>query len=77
MILKTLPLGVRMVVDEESLSAVTSAPALPLGVRMVVDEESLSAVTSAPELTHNKTCWFQKNDSRVDFSISFWNRILV
>jgi hypothetical protein len=29
MILKTLPLGVRMVVDEESLSAVMSAPELP------------------------------------------------
>jgi predicted secreted protein len=29
MILKTLPLGVRMVVDEESLSVVTSAPELP------------------------------------------------
>jgi hypothetical protein len=28
MILKTLPLGVRMVVDEETLSAVTSAPEL-------------------------------------------------
>ena len=39
---------------------------LPLGVRMVVDEEALSAVTSAPELPHNKTWWFQKNDSRVD-----------
>jgi hypothetical protein len=35
----------------------------------------LSAVTSAPELPHNKTRWFQKNDSRVDFSISLWNRI--
>jgi hypothetical protein len=50
---------------------------LPLGVRMVVDEESLSAVTSAPELPHNKTRGFKKNDSRVNFSISFWNRILV
>jgi hypothetical protein len=34
----------------------------------VVHEEALSAVTSAPELPHNKTRWFQKNDSRVDFS---------
>jgi hypothetical protein len=33
---------------------------------MVVDEETLSAVTSAPGLPHNKTWWFQKNDSRVD-----------
>jgi hypothetical protein len=31
-------------------------------------------VTSAPELPHNKTRWFQKNDSRVDFSL--WNSIL-
>jgi hypothetical protein len=33
----------------------------------VVHEEALSEVTSAPELPHNKTRWFQKNDSRVDF----------
>jgi hypothetical protein len=34
----------------------------------VVHEEALSVVTSAPELPHNKTQWFQRNDSRVDFS---------
>jgi hypothetical protein len=41
----------------------------------VVHEEALSvvalsAVTSAPELPHDKTRWFQKNDSRVDFFLS-------
>jgi hypothetical protein len=36
----------------------------------VVHEEALSAVTSAPELPHNKTRWFQKNDSRVDFDFT-------
>jgi hypothetical protein len=55
---------------------------LPLGVRVVVDEESLSVVTSAPKLLHNKTCWVQKNDSRVDYNFTLeakseWNHARI
>jgi hypothetical protein len=46
---------------------------------MVVDEESLSAVAFSGHVSSGaaaqQNSWFQKNDFRVNFSISFWNRI--